>query len=152
MYAYALAGLIGFASAWGIQSLRWSEDVAQIKAVTSESIAANVNAVNDALIESRQQTETIRQTFVDFKAGASREIDTLESDVAAGKRLRIGAKCPAMPAAGANASGTGAGTAELDATATRTYFQLERGLAEQYGLLQFCRQELIKRSAKEKAP
>lgn len=152
LYAYIASLAIGFASAWGIQSLRWSEDVAQIKAVTSESIAANVNAVNDALIESRQQTEAIRQTFIDFKAGASREIDTLESDVAAGKRLRIGAKCPAVPATGADAGGIGSRTAELDAIATRTYFQLERGLAEQYGLLQFCRQELIKRSAKEKAP
>jgi len=151
MYGYVLAAAIGFASAWGIQSLRWSEDIAQAARSNSESIAANVNAVNDALIESRHETESIRQTFIDFKAGASREINSLESDVAAGKRLRIGAKCPAVSATGANASGTSTGTAELDATATRAYFQLERGLAEQYGLLQFCRQELIKRSAKEKA-
>lgn len=151
MYGYALAAAIGFASAWGIQSLRWSEDLAQIAQSNSESIAANVNAVNDALSESRQKTEAIRQTFVEFKAGASREINSLESDVAAGKRLRISAKCTAVPTAGTDASRIGSGTAELDATATRTYFQLERGLAEQYGLLQFCRQELIKRSAKEKA-
>lgn len=151
MYGYVIAALIGFASAWDIQSLRWSKDLARVAQSNSESIAANVNAVNDALNESRQQTEAIRQTFIDFKTGASREINSLESDVAAGKRLRIGAKCPAVPAAGADSSGIDSGTAELDAAATRTYFQLERGLAEQYGLLQFCRQELIKRSAKEKA-
>ena len=105
--------------------------------------------INSQLIQSRAETESIRATHLSEKEKANREIDDLERRVTAGpERLYIKAKCPAgVPGAGADASGTGTGAAELDATSTRTYLALERGLSEQYRLLQFCRAELKKRSS-----
>lgn len=147
-WRYALLAALSFGAAWYVQGLRWDSDVADRERVTAEAIAANVTAVNDRLIESRKESEQIRSTFIDYKKGAEIEISDLERRVTAGpERLYIKASCPAVPATGADASRAGKGTAELDATATGYYFSLERGLAEQYGLLQLCRSELKKRSA-----
>lgn len=147
-WRYALLAALSFGAAWYVQGLRWDSDVADRERVTAEAIAVNVTAVNDHLIESRKESEQIRTTFIEYKKGAESEISDLERRVTAGpERLYIKASCPAVSTTGAYASRTSAGTAELDAAAARNYFALERGLAEQYGLLQLCRGELKKRSA-----
>lgn len=138
---------IGFACAWGIQSLRWSESDAEASEANASAIAINVDAINQHLMQSRAETEKYRAQYLEQQSNAKAEIDALERRIAAGPdRLYIKATCPAVSATGTNASGAGIGTAELDPTATRTYFALERGLAEQYSLLQLCRRELRKRS------
>ena len=147
-YGYALALLVGAGSAWYVQGLRWETDVQERDLAIATAISANVDAVNQQLIASRAQTEAIRQTFIEYKAGKENETSTLERAVADGsKRLRIKANCPAVRADGAISSGTGSGTAELEPAARETYFQLRREADRQYADLQFCRSELRKRSA-----
>lgn len=144
--------VIGFGAAWSAQQLRWDASDALAAQENAEVIATNVSVVAKQYEQARAETESYRAQYLEQKKNAQTEIDALERRIAAGpERLYIKANCPAVPAAGANASGAGSGAAELDATATRAYFALERGLAEQYGLLQLCRQELRKRSA-QKAP
>jgi len=152
MIRYAAVALAAFLAAWYVQGLRWDDDVKDINLVSANATVAAVEAINRELIKSRYETESIRATYLAEKEKANREIDDLERRVTAGpERLYIKAKCPAVvPGAGADASGTGTGFAELDATSTRTYLALERGLSEQYRLLQFCRSELKKRSAPSK--
>lgn len=147
-YSYALALLIGAGGAWYVQGVRWSNDVHERDAVASAQVAANVSAVNDALIESQAQTEALRSTFIDYKAGSEREVIKLESAVAAGTvRLRVAARAATVRTAAGDASGTGTGTCELDTSARTDYFTLRRGLDQQFALLQLCRGELRKRSA-----
>ena len=152
MIRYAAVALAAFLAAWYVQGLRWDKDLASIRESASDARSEAVDAINSKLIQSRAETESIRVTYLSEKEKANREIDDLERRVTAGpERLYIKAKCPAgVPGAGTDASGTGTGAAELDATSTRTYLALERGLAEQYQLLQFCRGELKKRSAPPK--
>lgn len=135
-------------SAWYTQGMRWDADVRSRDLSTAQAISANVGAVAAKMESERAESENIRIAYLEYKKGAELEISDLERRVIAGpERLYIKASCPAVPADGADASRASAGTAELDATATRNYFALERGLAEQYGLLQLCRAELKKRSA-----
>lgn len=152
VYGYALALSIGFGGSWYVQWLRWDAEVKEIRLASANATVAAVRAINSQLIQSRAETESIRATYLYEKEKANREIDDLERRVTAGpERLYIKAKCPAVvPGAGTDASGTGTGAAELDATSTRTYLALERGLSEQYQLLQFCRAELNKRSSPSK--
>ena len=152
MIRYAAVALAAFLAAWYVQGLRWNEDVKEISLASANATVAAVDAINSQLIQSRAETESIRATYLSEKEKANREIDDLERRVTAGhERLYIKAKCPSgVPGSGTDASGTGTGAAELDATSTRTYLALERGLAEQYQLLQFCRGELKKRSAPSK--
>ena len=152
MIRYAAVALAAFLAAWYVQGLRWDKDVRSISLASANATVAAVDAINANLIQSRSETESIRATYLSEKEKANREIYDLELRVTAGPdRLYIKAKCPAgVPGAGTDASGTGTGTAELDAASTRTYIALERGLSEQYRLLQFCRAELKKRSAQSK--
>lgn len=154
MIRYAAVALAAFLAAWYVQGLRWEEDVKEIGLASANATVAAVDAINGQLIKSRAETESIRATYLSEKEKANREIDDLERRVTSGpERLYIKAKCPAgVPGAGAgaDASGAGSGAAELDATSTGFYFALERGLAEQYRLLQFCRAELKKRSSPSK--
>ena len=152
IYGYALALSIGFGVAWYVQGLRWETDVKEISLASANATIEAVSAINSQLIQSRAETESIRATYLSEKEKANREIDDLERRVTAGhERLYIKAKCPAaVPGTGTDASGTGTGSAELDAASTRTYLALERGLSDQYRLLQFCRAELKKRSAPSK--
>lgn len=148
LIAASCGAIIGFGAAWYAQGLRWSNDVQSRDLATANAISANVTEVAAKMESDRAESEKIRAAYLDYKKGAELEISDLERRVSAGpERLYIKANCPAVPAAGADASRTGSGTAELDATATGLYFALERGLAEQYGLLQLCRAELKKRSA-----
>jgi prophage endopeptidase len=148
-YGYALAALIGASSAWYVQGLRWDNNLADIQHDTDVAIAANVDAVNQQLIASRAQTEAIRQTFIEYKAGKENETNRLERAVANGtKRLRVKASCPAVRADGTVPGGAVSGTAELDASVRQDYYALRRGLDRQFAELQFCRSELRKRSAK----
>jgi prophage endopeptidase len=148
-YGYALALLVGAGGAWFVQGLRWDNDVQERDLATAQAIQANVDAVNQQLIASRAQTEAIRQTFIEYKAGKENETSALERAVADGtKRLSIRATCPAaVRTDGTVSSGTGSGTAELEPAARQTYFQLRREADRQYADLQFCRSELRKRSA-----
>ncbi len=147
-YGYVTALLIGAGAAWYVQGLRWENDVADIRHDSDVAIAANVDAVNQQLIASRAQTEAIRATFIEYKAGKENETSALERAVADGtKRLRIAAKCPAVRADGAVSGGTVGGTAELDPAVRFNYYSLRRGLDRQYAELQFCRSELRKRSS-----
>ena len=152
MIRYAAVALAAFLAAWYAQGLRWDEDVKDISLASANATVAAVEAINSQLIQSRAETESIRKTYLYEKEKANREIDDLELRVTAGPdRLYIKAKCPAgVPGAGADAIGAGSGAAELDAASTRTYIALERGLSEQYRLLQFCRAELNKRSSPSK--
>jgi prophage endopeptidase len=148
-YGYVAAFLIGAAGSWYVQGLRWDNDAQATDLVTATAISANVDAVNQHLIASRAQTEAIRATFIEYKAGKENETSALERAVADGtKRLRIKATCPAaVPADGTVPGGTVSGTAELTAEAGRAYWDLRRGLDRQYAELQFCRSELRKRSS-----
>lgn len=149
VYGYTLAVALGFSSAWYVQGLRWDSDMADIRHNADVAISANVDAVNQQLIASRAQTEAIRATFIEYKAGKENETSALERAVAGGtKRLRIKASCPAVRADGAVPGGAGSGTAELEPAAQRAYLGLRRGLDRQFAELQFCRSELRKRSAK----
>lgn len=146
-YGYALALLIGASGAWYVQGIRWDNDVADRDLATATAIAANVNAVNQQLVAAQAQTEAIRQTFIEYKAGKENETSALERAVADGsKRLRVKARCPAVRADATVSGGTGSGTAELEPAAQRAYLSLRRGLDRQYAELQFCRSELRKRS------
>lgn len=148
-YGYVAAFLIGAAGSWYVQGLRWDNDVQAADLVTATAISANVDAVNQQLIASRAQTEAIRATFIEYKAGKENETSALERAVADGtKRLRIKASCPTVRADGTVPGGTGGGQPELDASARFNYYALRRGLDRQYAELQFCRSELKKRSAK----
>lgn len=147
-YGYVTALLIGAGAAGYVQGLRWENDVADIRHDSDVAIAANVDAVNQQLIASRAQTEAIRATFNDYKAGKENETSALERAVADGtKRLRVKASCPAVRADGTVPDGAVSGTAELDPAVRQDYFLLKRGLDRQYAELQFCRSELMKRSA-----
>lgn len=148
-YGYALALLVGASGSWYVQGLRWDNDVQAAEVVTAQAISANVDAVNQQLIASRAQTEAIRATFIEYKAGKENETSALERAVADGtKRLRVKASCPAVRADGTIPGGAVSGTAELEPAAQRAYLSLRRGLDRQYAELQFCRSELRKRSAK----
>lgn len=148
-YGYALALLVGASGAWYVQGLRWDSDVQAAEVVTAQAISANVDAVNQQLIASRAQTEAIRATFIEYKAGKENETSALERAVADGtKRLRVKASCPAVRADGTVPGGAVSGTAELDPAVRQDYFLLKRGLDRQYAELQFCRSELRKRSVK----
>ena len=149
-YGYALALLVGAGGAWYVQGLRWDSDVQKRDLATAQAIQINVDAVNQHLIASRAQTEAIRQTFIDYKAGKENETSALERAVADGtKRLSIRATCPAaVRTDGTLSVGTGGGTAELEPAARSDYYALKRGADRQYADLQFCRSELRKRSSK----
>lgn len=149
VYGYALALSIGFGGAWYVQVLRWDAEAKEIRLASANATIEAVGAINSQLIQSRTETESIRATYLSEKEKANLEIDDLERRVTAGpERLYIKAKCPAgVPASGADAGRVNAGAAELDPIASGYYFALERGLAEQYRLLQFCRAELKKRSS-----
>ena len=148
-YGYALALLMGAGGAWYVQGLRWDSDVQKRELATAKAIQVNVDAVNQHLIASHAQTEAIRQTFIDYKAGKENETSALERAVADGtKRLSIRATCPAaVRTDGTVPGGTGSGTAELEPAARSDYYALKRGADRQYADLQFCRSELRKRSA-----
>lgn len=147
-YGYVAAFLIGAGGAWYVQGLRWDFDVQEHDLATATAISANVDAVNQQLIASRTQTEAIRQTYIEYKAGKENETSALERAVADGsKRLRIKASCPAVRADGTLPGGAVSGTAELTAEAGRAYWDLRRGLDRQFAELQFCRSELRKRSS-----
>ena len=149
LWRYGGTFLFGFLIAWNVQGLRWGNDINHRDRVAAEAIAANVDAVNQHLIASRAQTEAIRQTFIEYKAGKENETSVLERAIADGtKRLRVKASCPAVPSDGTVSGGAGRGTAELEPAAQRAYLSLRRGLDRQYAELQFCRSELRKRSAK----
>ena len=148
-YGYALCLLVGAGSAWYVQGLRWDIDATERDIATVISIRNNVDAVNQQLIASRAQTEAIRATFIEYKAGKENETSALERAVADGtKRLRVKVSCAAVRADGAVPGGAVSGTAELDASVRSDYFLLKKGLDRQYAELQFCRSELRKRSAK----
>jgi hypothetical protein len=148
-YGYALALLVGASASWYVQGLRWDIDATERDIATVISIRNNVDAVNQQLIASRAQTEAIRATFIEYKAGKENETSALERAVADGtKRLRIKASCPAVRADGTVPGGAVSGAAELTADASAAYWDLRRGLDRQYAELQFCRSELRKRSAK----
>lgn len=150
VYGYALALLVGAGGAWYVQGLRWDNNVADIQHDSDVAIAANVDAVNQHLIASRAQTEAIRQTFIEYKAGKENETNRLERCIASGKcGLRVAAKCPTVRADGTVSGGAVSGTAELEPAAQRAYWDLRRGLDRQFAELQFCRSELKKRSAKQ---
>lgn len=147
LMSVVIALVAGFSCAWYVQGLRWSNDVQSRDVEAANALAVNVGVVAAKLELSRLESERIRASYLEYREGAEIEISDLERRVTAGpERLYIKASCPAVPATGTDASRVAAGTAELDADATRAYFALERGLAEQYGLLQLCRRELLKRS------
>lgn len=152
MIRYAAVALVAFLAAWYVQGLRWDKDVASIRESASDARIEAVGAINGQLIKSRAETESIRATYLSEKEKANREIDDLERRVTAGpERLYIKAKCPAsVSATGVDAGRADTGAAELSSASTADYLSYERLYAQQFGLLQFCRAELKKRSAPSK--
>ena len=152
MIRYAAIALAAFLAAWYVQGLRWDKDVASIRESASDAMSEAVGAINSQLIQSRAETESIRATYLSEKEKANREIDDLERRVTAGpERLYIKAKCPAgVSAIGTDAGRADTGAAELSAASTADYLSYERLYAQQFGLLQFCRAELKKRSEPSK--
>jgi prophage endopeptidase len=152
MIRYAAVALAAFLASWYVQGLRWDKDVASIRESASDAMSEAVGAINGQLIQSRAETESIRATYLSEKEKANREIDDLERRVTAGpERLYIKAKCPAsVSATGADSGRADTGAAELSAASTADYLSYERLYAQQFGLLQFCRAELKKRSAPSK--
>lgn len=150
MIRYAAVALAAFLAAWYVQGLRWDEDVKDAGIASANATVAAVEAINSQLIQSRAETESIRANYLSEKEKANREIDDLERRVTAGpERLYIKAKCHAgVPGAGTDAGRADAGAAELDPIATRAYFNLQRGINNQYLLLNLCRSELRKRSSR----
>lgn len=148
VYGYLLALLIGAGGGFYVEHLRWVDDVQQRDVATAQAIAANVDAVNQHLVKARDETEQIRTVFIQDKANSDAQITALQSDVDAKRRqLRISAACTTVQPTGTSTGGATSGTAELDPTARQAYFNLRRGLADQYTLLKLCRSELTKRSA-----
>lgn len=148
MWAILAALLLGAGGGFYVEHLRWVDDVQQRDVATAQAIAANVDAVNQHLIKSQAETEQIRTVFIQDKANSDAQITALQSDVdAKRRRLRIAASCAAVQPTGTATSGIASGTAELDPPARQAYFDLRRGLADQYALLTLCRSELVKRSA-----
>ena len=149
VYGYALALSIGFGGSWYVQGLRWDAEVKEVSLASANATVAAVGSINSQLIQSRAETESIRATYLSEKEKANREIDDLELRVTAGpERLYIKAKCPAgVPGAGADAGRVDTGAAELSTASTADYLSYERLYAQQFGLLQFCRAELKKRSS-----
>ena len=152
MIRYAAAALVAFGCAWYVQGLRWEADVKDAGIASANATVEAVEAINSQLIQSRAETESIRATYLSEKEKSNREIDDLERRVTAGpERLYIKAKCPAsVPSAGADAGRADTGAAELSSASTADYLSYERLYAQQFGLLQFCRAELRKRSAPSK--
>lgn len=150
LYGYIAAFLVGASGAWYVQGIRWDNDVASISLASANATVAAVEAINAEMTKARAETETIRTTFLEYKAGKEDETSDLERAIADGaKRLRIKASCPESVRADGSVPGrAGSGQPELDATARLDYYALRRGIDRQYGLLQFCRSELRKRSAK----
>ena len=146
--ALLLVAVYAFGHSHGAASVQAEWDAQRLK--TAEATTEYFNKLNDAAVKAREETEQIRQVFIDYKAGKQRETDDLERAVAdRTNRLSVRATCPGssgVPPAGTLSGGAGGGTPELTADAGRAYFRLKRGLDEQYGLLQFCRAELRKRS------
>ena len=145
--AAILGGSYAFGRHNGAASVQADWDAQRIK--TAEAATEYFNKLNDEAIKARAETETIRATFIDYKEGKERETNDLERAVADGsKRLRVKASCPhtGVPSTGTVSGGTATGAAELTADASTAYWDLRRGLDQQYGLLQFCRSELRKRS------
>lgn len=152
MIRYAAVALAAFLAAWYVQGLRWDEDVKEVSLASANATIEAMGAINSQLIQSRAETESIRATYLSEKEKAKSEIDDLERRVTAGpERLYIKAKCPAgVPAAGADSGRADTGAAELSSASTADYLSYERLYAQQFGLLQFCRAELKKRSAPSK--
>lgn len=143
--ALLLVGVYAFGHHNGAVSVQADWDAQRVK--TAEATTEYFNKLNDAAAKARAETEVIRATFIDYKAGKENETAALERAVADGnKRLRVKASCPGVSSTGTLSSGASSGAPELDASARRDYFRLKRGLDEQFGLLQFCRSELRKRS------
>lgn len=146
--ALLLVAVYSFGHSHGAASVQAEWDKQRLK--TAEATTEYFSKLNDAAVKAREETEQIRHVFIDYKAGKQRETDDLERAVAdRTKRLSVRATCPGssgVSAAGTLPSGAGGGTPELTADAGRAYWNLRRGLDQQYGLLQFCRAELRKRS------
>lgn len=132
-----LVGAIIAADSYGAARVqqRWDNENARV-----------ATALAEAFTKSATETEAIRNAFIEYKKGAEAVTAGLERDVASGRqRLRLKATCVRTTAT-TDASGTGSGTAELDATARLDYYALRRGIDDQRALLNLCRAELKKRS------
>lgn len=146
-----VAGLLiaGVAQEW-----RFDARIDADKASAEQAQLSAVKAVDVQLVAAQAATEASRQVFQQDKVNSDAQIDDLQHKLGVlGHGLRIKATCAAsVPAATPNAGGARSGTAELDAQSTSSVFELEKDLNQQYGLLQFCRSELQRRSLPTSAP
>ena len=149
MIRYAAVALAASLAAWYVQGLRWDKDVKEIRLASANATVAAAEAINNQLIQSRAETESIRATYLSEKEKANREIDDLERRVTAGpERVYVKASCPAsMSTAGADAGRANEGAAELAPEATKDLFDFERAYNDQFEDYKFCWRELKKRSA-----
>lgn len=137
-YLYALTLTCGFAGGF------WLNGVLQENQQLTTVVQVQERVVTKVVVD-RAETEKIRGEYLEFRKNALEEIDRYKLRIADGG-LHVNAQC--VPATGAATSGTTAGTARLTPQAQEDYFSFERQYADQLSLLQLCRNELIKRSAK----
>lgn len=147
--AFAWAYHSGYSSGRESVKMLWDKQIAdQIKAASDEQ--AKVMA---QMQSARAETEQIRAVLRDYKRGKERETANLERAVRNGNKwLSVQAACSAgnVPTTGAAAGGAAPGTAILDANAGQDYYAYRRAYDAQFADFMMCRQELIKRSSKEK--
>lgn len=139
--AAALAGgLIVGACAWGVRDLIADGNHARLVAVHAEVMQGHADraaTAAQALVErqtSHQQAVAALDTkYTKELTRANAEIDRLRGDVAAGRRLRVNAECPAsaarMPATTSAAGVDDAAEPRLTGAAERDYFALRERIA-----------------------
>lgn len=144
LYGYAAALLIGASSAWYVQGLRYSAQIAKAETAISAERAEAMR-----LILAEQGASTARMAAADKKhteelTDAKGKIAALELRVANGTSgLRVAARCPSakpVPEAGSVASvGSGDGeSAELDGSSRPDYYALFEGILELEAALKIC--------------
>lgn len=149
-YIAASAFAVGLLVAGTAQQWRFEAQIDREHTQAANTQLAAVKAVDAQLVLAQSETEKSRQDLQKLQVTTNAQIDDIQHRLRASNRgLRIKAKCPAsVPANATNASGVDTGTAELDAASTSTVLGLEKALNDQFGLLQFCRSELQRRSLK----
>lgn len=139
LIAAFVALITGFGIAWNWQAQRWDADVKTIRKDYADA-TEKARKDQDARIEAAEnQKEDIQNAFDAFRRAEDERNASIDRGV---QRVYVRAKCPAMPAASTDSSGTASGTAELDPAYRSTLSALRRGAAEQLRLLNICRAEL----------
>lgn len=137
--AVALAGL----AVWRVYA--WGYDTADAE-WSARHAEATLAAERSARLELSER-EKRRGALARALGEANAELEIMRGKLAAGTgRVFVRANCPAVPAAPADAGGTGGRAVELDPATRQDYLVLRAAMTAQFEALQFCRAELRARS------